>query len=165
MPYQTKKGQRAGKGFPHLSQEKKLFTYREAIEKGTQHKGADLVFLIAMYNEMQGHYGNPPIKEGCTGCVVQVNKMLRNWFGLYEKAQQTGQVAYAAATLSKVSDPYQDTNLVPINEKRDILEKESWGTLKTMFMETVPGAADKYKELNAGKRPSKEMLINELLKV
>lgn len=157
-----------------LSVAKQILDMREEIENNNQHAGQKLEVVYQAYCEIQKAHGHHPAKlnPSCSGCTMEMNKMLKNWFRLYDK----GSIVAKASTGAIKSKP-----LVPVKDKKpvkvanDLSNKGadpkksaskpqavnhsdmSYGELLKEFEKTA--SKTDQKKINNGNKPKKAQLI------
>lgn len=76
-----------GKTLVQLSVAKQILKIRDKIEANAQHAGPELELVYQAYKEIQeahGHYP-PKLDPTCSGCIAQMNKMIQNWFRIFDQ--------------------------------------------------------------------------------
>jgi hypothetical protein len=100
-----------GKELVQLSVGKEIIELREDIENGVFHAGGNLELVYQAYCEIEKAHGHHPIKldPSCSGCTIQMNNLIKNWFKLYDR----GSVVVKASHGGVKSKP-----LVAIKDKK-----------------------------------------------
>lgn len=173
MSYQETplKKQFSGQEVCPLSVAKEILELRKDIENKVQHAGANLELVYQAYSEIQKAHGHHPIKftTSCSGCVLEWNKLICNWFKLYDQGT-TVQKAYTGAIKSKPLVPIADKK--PVKIAKDLSNKAEAPKIKkeakdysiysyAELLEQFEATATKKEqdEINGGKMPKKAQIL------
>ena len=151
---------------PTISNEVELFKLRKAIEKNAQHKGKDFEVVKQAYTDMEKFYGRQVPNSSCrSGCIHQMNKMLNNWFKLFDNSGRQEPKKEGSKTGSKTMNslisPKAGDSLVSISDKREALAKEDYGVLLTRLKEEL--SPEQIREISKGKMMKKSLIVETLL--
>ncbi len=153
------------KGCPTIDSDtiKELYKLKEAILKNDQHKGKAFEVIFEAYTQIQKYFGRPKPSRACkSGCVRQMNTILKNWFALHSASG--GTIPEGKKTpVEKAMSASQGGSLVTLEDRRKKLDAMSYGDLKAELKEKIGEEA--FKLIN-GKKPAKKIqVIEELLKL
>lgn len=98
-------------GFVMLTPEvsKALISIRENVERKETHQGKNKEIAQAAFNEIALAHGNHPKRfEGCTGCWGEGNRILINWFKMYDERGKTVQIQLNPPTVKKLQPIQRD---------------------------------------------------------
>jgi hypothetical protein len=168
MSYQIEKRTHQPESLPiqpliPLTGAKQLLTIRQDIEKGKIHTGKNFELVLFSYNEIQKHFKRMPRKAGgCrSGCNHQMNKILQNWFKVFDK--HGGILPADREQIKQMNDSIKvvkDGQLVSLEDRRKEYEEMSWQELRQLLGE------DRCKQIGKdGKMAKKSDIIEELLKL
>jgi len=174
MSYQEKPLKKLynGKEVVPLSVGKEILDIRSQIESNFQHAGGQLELVHKAYSEIQTAHGHHPteLRPSCSACTYQMNKMLSNWFKLYDKGSLP-QKAMVGGVKSKPLVPIKEKKKVKIakdlsNKTTPALKQATPSKFSSMSyaelleeFDKVASESDK-SEINKGNKPKKAQLIN-----
>ena len=106
-----------GKTYFPLTVQKQILELRPEIEKNAQHAGQKFELVKQAFNDILVAQGKRPwsFDNSCSGCILEANKILINWFKLYD---QTGPSA------KRMSVAPEFKPLKPINSIQAFKEKQ-----------------------------------------
>lgn len=125
-------------GFVMLTPEvsKALISIRENVEKGEVHQGKNKEIAQAAFNEIALAHGNHPKRfEGCSGCWGEGNRILKNWFKMYDERGKTVQIQLNPPTVKKLKPIQRDL-------EDQIKEEEETKKLQPKKEEKAPEIVD-----------------------
>ena len=175
MSYQDKQIKKTHNGHElvQLSVAKEILAIRPDIEKNVQHAGGQLELVYQAFCEIQKAHGHHPVKldPSCSGCTLNMNKLLINWFKLYDKGSVVAK-AHAGGVKSKPLVPIKDKKATvkkTVTVAQDLSNKKkpepeidysemSYGQLLKAF-EKKASKKDQ-KEINGGNKPKKAQLLD-----
>lgn len=143
------KATHTGDSYIPLTVEKEILAIRKEIEDmGKLQTGSELELIFEAYKQIKSALGQQAYKSlngACSGCTIQMKKLLINWFKKYDDKP------FNSVDLSKLENkplvplkPIQSGEVPPYNELLKRFNEE---------------ASDHVKEtINDGKRPNKSQL-------
>lgn len=187
MSYQEKTLKKSynGKELVPLSVGKEILDIREEIESNHQHAGPQLELVYKAYCEIQEGHGHHPseLRPACSGCTKDMNKMLSNWFKLYDKGSlpqraraggvkhkplvavkaktEPKKVVKVAKDLSNQGEGKKEfkkpTEFKEASKMSNNKVEMSYGEMLTEFEKTA--SEKEQKEINTGNKPKKAQLV------
>ena len=122
-----------GKTYFPLTVQKQIIELRTDIEKNVQHAGQKFEIVKQAYNEILVAQGKRAQKfdNSCSGCILEANRIIKNWFTLYDKQASTEQRKSIAPKFqpltplklepTKTIDPATSKSDAPIPNYKDLL--------------------------------------------
>lgn len=82
----TQKKYYDGKTWFPLTVQKEILAMRKDIENNAQHAGPRFELVKKAYDEIREAHGQAKSKytAGCSGCILNMNQIVINWFKLYD---------------------------------------------------------------------------------
>ena len=153
-----------GKTYFPLTVQKQIIELRSDIEKNVQHAGQNFEIVKQAYNEIKVAQGKAPSKfdNSCSGCILEANKIIKNWFALYDKQAPTEQRKSIAPKFQPLTPikaaPLKVVTTTEGKMTTTEVKEVSYKDLLVKFNET---ATPKEKEalLRGRKTPKKDELI------
>lgn len=167
MSYQHQKPPKKmydGKTLVPLSVAAEIVEIRDQIEKNHQHAGGQLELVHHAYSEIQAAHGHVPRKldPTCSGCIKEMNDLLKNWFRLLDQGT-IPQRAAAGAFKSKPLKPLKPLDAAkpeaPSKPSTDLSEM-TYAELLELFK--AKATKKEQDEINGGKAPKKAQIIKFL---
>lgn len=156
-----------------LKCEKQLIKIREDVRRYKNHRGANKVLVKAARNEIRSFQGKKKMNLDCGSCMRDANKLLMNWFSIYDK-RTTEQKRLAENFYSEnkgvkfknIATGVKDNDeLIDLDTRRKVLEEMDYWDLKDKIPELPQEAQDRIKEQYGHRPPSQAVIIDELLKL
>lgn len=146
----TQKKYLDGKTWFPLTVQKEILAMRKDVENNVQHAGQKFEIAKQAYNEIREAHGQQKSKitPSCSGCILNMNQIIINWFKLYDKL---------GASEQRIIQAPKFQPLTPSTEIKEPTFKE----LLEIFNE-VATPEEKKSLLNGRKTPKKNELIDFL---
>lgn len=150
-----------GKTWFPLTVQKEILAMRTEIEKNAQHAGQKFELVKQAYNEIKVAHGGLPVKHtsSCSGCILNMNGALKNWFALYDKQSPSDKritVAPSFKPLKPTNDKGTETKTDPASPPKT--DEPSYKDLLAKFNE-IATPEEKDAVLKGRKTPKKDELI------
>jgi len=150
-----------GKTYFPLTVQKRILELRTDIEKNVQHAGQNFEVVKQAYNEIKVAQGKAASKfdNSCSGCILEANKIIKNWFALYDKQGGDVQRKSVAAKFQPLTPlkPEETKTTDPAAPKSEAPEPR-YKELLTRFNDEA-SAEEKEALLKGRKTPKKDELI------
>lgn len=145
-----------GKTWFPLTVQRQILDMRKEIESGAQHAGQKFELVKQAYDEISIAHGGEKSKytPSCSGCIDTMNKIVSNWFKLFDRKGVSDQRIFKAPSFQPLKPAVTNT----ANTSSEAQKEPGYKELLANF-NAVATEEEKEKLLAGRKTPKKDELI------